>query len=132
MAKFTASDQLEPREYDFRPYADAQGTVPEPTDDQVAEFYSALNRQFQLAFSEERLEGIDTQDPYDVAKLVMSLDADENRALYDAMLDVHADVCSGQPSVSDLAALPFRLRRAFYGAVQGWLRPEALTPATND
>lgn len=131
MAKFKASDALEPFEWDFRPHTDATGTIPEPTDDQVAEFYSALNHQFKLAFSEERLEGIDTQDPYDVAKLLMSLDADENRTLYDAMLDVHAAVCSDQPSREQIEALPFRLRRAFYGAVQGWLRPEASAPATN-
>lgn len=132
MSKFNAADAAEPLEYDLAPYApDAKGTVPEPTDDQVAEFYARLGKQFENALGAERLEGVDMTDPVDVAGVYMTLDADDHRKMYQALLDLHADVCSGSPSREAIEALPFRLRRAFYTAVQGWLRPEASRPATD-
>lgn len=130
--KFNAQTALEPLEYDMKPYHDARGTVPEPTDEQVAEFYAKLGKQLEIALGAERVADVDMTDPMAVGELFMSLDADDNRKLYDALLELHADVCSGEPSKEAIAALPFRLRRAFYGAVQGWLRPEALTPATSE
>lgn len=132
MSKFDAAKAVEPLEYDFKPYADVSGTVPEPTDDQVAKFYGDLGHQFELALGEERLEGHDMTEPADVAGLYLSLDADDHSRIYEQMLNLHAEVCSGQPDRDAIAALPFRLRRAWYGMVQGWLRPEVSTPATND
>ena len=132
MAKFTAADAGDPLEYDFRPHDDATGTVPEPTDDQVAEFYAALGRGLEDALGEERVAEVDLTSPYGVASLLGSLTADEHRAMYDYLLTTHADVCSGSPSREQIAALPFRLRRAFYGAVQEWLRPESSRTATDD
>lgn len=123
--KFEAKDAVEPLEYDLKPYSDEKGTVPEPTSDQVAAFYADLSKQLEHALGEERLEGYDLNDPVEVSRLFMSLDADDNRRMYDALLDVHVAVCSGHPSREALEALPFRLRRAWFGAVQGWLRPEA-------
>jgi hypothetical protein len=63
--------------------------------------------------------------------LFASLDSDDHRAMYEQLLTLHADVCGGQPDREAIAALPFRLRRAWYGMVQGWLRPEASKPATD-
>lgn len=132
MPSFTASDALEPLDYDFRPHFDAHGTVPEPTDDQVAQFYADLATQFERHLSADQLEGVDLTDPYDVARLARSLTADDNRKLYDGLLDLHAAVCGGEPSREAIDALPFRLKRHWYGMVQGWLRPESSSLATND
>lgn len=132
MTKFDAATAVEPLEYNFAPYHDAKGTVPEPTDDQVAAFYGDLGKQFEKSLGAERLEGVDVTDPLDVAKLFMSLDGDDHRAMYHQLLELHVAVCSGEPSREAIEALPFRLRRAWYGMVQGWLRPESSRPATDD
>jgi len=132
MPSFNAADAAEPLEYDFAPYADARGTVPEPSDDQVAEFYGNLSRNLERALGAERVADVDMTDPLEVGALFQSLTSEDHRAMYDSLLDLHAGVCSGEPSREQIAALPFRLRRAFYGMVQGWLRPESSRPATDD
>lgn len=132
MTKFDAANAVEPLEFDFKPYADVAGTVSEPTDDQVAEFYGTLGRQLENALGEERMKDVDVTDPTDVGRVFMSLTTEDHRTMYEQLLDLHAGVCGDQPSREDVAALPFRLRRAWYGMVQGWLRPEASTPATDD
>lgn len=130
MAQFNAKDAVEPLDFDFSPYAEAKGTVPEPTDEQVATFYGDLGQQLEKALGPERVAGIDLTEPREVGRLFMSLTAEDHRAMYDQMLALHAAVCSNEPSVEQLGALPFRLRQAFYGMLQEWLRPEASRPAT--
>lgn len=130
--KFDASKDADPLEYDFNPYADAKGAVPEPSDGQVAAFYEGLSKQFTRALGEDRTAGLDPTDPLSVAELFQSLDADDHEKLYTSLLDLHAEVCSEQPTRAELEKLPFRIRRMFYGAVQGWLRPEGWKPATKD
>ena len=131
MPSFNAKDAVEPLTYDFRPHADVSGEVPEPTDDQVAEFYGDLANQLTRALP-EKVDGVDVTDPYELSKVLITLDGDDHRKLYDALLDLHAAVCGNSPSREDVEKLPYRLRRAWYGMVQGWLRPEASRPATND
>jgi hypothetical protein len=131
MSTFNAKDAVQPLVYDFAPFHDAKGTVPEPTDDQVADFYAGLGRHLIDALG-AKVDGVDMTDPEAVGNVFAGLDGDDHRKLYDNLLDLHAAVCSGQPDREAIAALPFRLRRAWYGMVQGWLRPEALTPATSD
>lgn len=131
MPKFNAATAVEPLEYDFRPHVECDGTVPEPTDSQVASFYADLANSFRDALGPERVNGVDWTDPSDVGELYQSITAEDNLKLYDRQLDVHAAVCGGSPSREQLEALPFQLRRVFYGMVQEWLRPEAETPATS-
>lgn len=131
MTKFSAKDALEPLTFDFRPYTDAQGEVPEPSDDLVAEFYAGLSATLKDALGVDRTKGFDLEQPEQVGKLFQSLTAEEHKLLYTAMRDLHVAVCGGTPDAEDVAALPYRLRQAFYGVVQGWLRPEASRPATD-
>lgn len=132
MAKFNAADAVEPLEYEFRPYSEAKGVVPEPTDDQVAEFYANLGKTLENALGDDdRLQGVDLTDPTQVGRLFLTLTADDHKKMSKSLLELHAAVCGGQPSLEELEVLPYRLRQAFYGALQGWLRPEASKPATN-
>lgn len=130
MTKFSAKDALEPLEYDLTPFHDVRGEVPEPTDDMVAEFYSSLATTLKDTLGEERLEGFDLDTPSDVGRLFISLSKDDREMLSEALLDLHVAVCGGSPSREAVADLPYRQRQAWYGAVQGWLRPEASRPAT--
>lgn len=125
MPSFDAAKATEPLDYNLAPYADAKGSVPEPTSDQVAQFYTDLQNNYELVLDAERLAGYDLSTPGDLMRLGATLTYDETRALYDHNLDTYAKVCSGKPSRDELAALPHRSRQAFYGAVAGWLRPEA-------
>lgn len=126
MPEFKADSELDPLTYDFRPHAELDGTVPEPSQDQVQEFYDRLGNQVRYALAgDPRLEGYDPTDPEKVGDLLASLTIDDNRALHEQLIVMHADVCSNQPDADAIRKLPFRLRRAWFGAVQGWLRPEA-------
>ncbi len=132
MATFKAADAAEPLDFDFAPYSDEKGTVPEPTDDQVAEFFAELPKTLERGLGAERLEGVDMMDPVSMAELMRTITAEDNRKCYDGLLDLYTTVCSKQPSREALEALPFRLRRAWYSAVPEWLRPESWRPATDD
>jgi hypothetical protein len=131
MAGFNAADAVDPFDYNFAPYADAKGTIPEPTDAQVNRFYAGLASALKEGLGEDRVSGIDLADRAQLAKLQSELSADDMDKVSAAFLNLYAAVCSDQPSREDLEALPYRLRAAFYGAVQGWLSPEASRPATN-
>lgn len=132
MPKFDAATAVDPFEWDFNPRVDAHGTVPEPTDTQVARFYADLSNHLRDALGADRIEGVDLTDPFEVGTLFQSLTAEDNEQLYGRLLEIYAAVCSDSPNRDQLAALPFQVRRKFYGMVQEWLRPEAETPATND
>lgn len=131
MPAFKATEAAEPLDYDFRPIFDESGTVPEPTDDQVSEFYAGLTAVMRDALGDERIGDVDLTDPEQVGRLYATLTADDHRTLYGQLLDVHHAVTGERPSREALEALPFRVRQAWYGAVQGWLRPEASGAATN-
>mgnify|MGYP006144150965 CR=1 FL=1 len=90
------------------------GTVPEPTDDQVAKFYADLSRQLENALGEDRLEGVDLEDPVVVGRLFAGLTSDDYEAMYDSLLDLHAHVCSDQPG-----------REEFSGKRPDWARERA-------
>lgn len=122
---FDASNAVESFDFNLAPYADSKGTVPEPSSDQVAQFYTDLQTGFEAVLPADRVADYDLSSPTDLLKLNLSLTVDETKALYDRHLDTYAAVCQGTPSRDDLEALPFRLRQAFYGALVGWLRPEA-------
>lgn len=126
MPEFNAESELDPLTFNFRPYADVDGEVPEPTQEQVAEFYDQLGRQMELALAgDPRLEGYDRTDQEKVADLLASLTLEDGAAINDYAVDMHARVCSNTPDADAVKALPYRLRRAWFGAIQGWLRPEA-------
>ena len=130
--KFDATEDVDPLEFNFAPYADAKGVVPEPSEAQVAAFYVGLSSNMERALGKDRMAGVDPTDPLSMADLLQSLTEEDQAKLGDSLLELHANVCGGEPSREHIAALPFRLRRMFYGAVQGWLRPEGWKPATND
>lgn len=134
MPAFKATEAAEALDYDFRPFYDEQGAVAEPSDDQVSEFYAAMTSTIKDGLGEDdpRLLGVDLTDPEQVGKLYLKLTADDHRKMYARMLEVHAAVTGDKPSREALEALPYRVRQAWYGAVQGWLRPESSAPATND
>lgn len=132
MAGFIAKDALDPFPYDLAPYADAKGSVPEPSDELVRAFYAGLGNALEGALGKDRLEGIDLTEPDEVRKLMGQLTEDDLKAMQGQMLDLHAAVCDGSPSREELEALPYRLKQHFYGMLQAWLSPEGSRLATKE
>jgi hypothetical protein len=122
---FKASEEVEELTYDFSPFSDAHGTIPEPTTRQVEQFRSALMGSVEtLGLTPEQLSS-GTIDFALVGELVQKANAVEQ-----SMVDAVADVTGIANAV--LNALPYRPKAAFCGWIVGvFLRPEAQTPATN-
>lgn len=138
---FKASTAVDPFDYDLAPYADAKGTVPEPSDAQVREFYAGVGTLLEDVLGTERLQDIlgpegyakfEQRDPEAMMKVQAATNnVEDMEKAQERMLDLHAAVCSNHPSREDLEKLPYRVKQALYGALQRWLSPEASRPATN-
>jgi len=137
---FKAATAVDPFDYDLKPYADTAGVIPEPSDAQVREFYAGLGNILEDVLGEERLRDIlgddyqrfEQRDPEAMMKVQAATNnVDDMEKAQERMLDLHAAVCSHRPDRDQLAALPYRVKQAFYGQLQRWLSPEASRPATN-
>lgn len=138
MGTFNAAEAVEALDFDLNPYVDAKGAVPEPTDKQVQAFYARLGNGLRDVTGED----LDVTDPVAVAKVMANVTEEQLGKMSDAMLDAHAEVCGakydpatqswsgGHPTREQIEQLPYRVRQAFYGHLQGWLNPEASGPAT--
>lgn len=123
MAGFKATQVISKMSYDFTgiPLADedvakvldgARGVTPEPSGAQV--------RQFQISMRE--VLGLPPNTPQ--AEIILAINAkskDELLDLDEDFMDIVAEVTSGSPSREILAALPFRIREAYYGYIYGEL-----------
>lgn len=121
---FVATEVVEEMTYDFRPHADASGTIPEPSNKQVERFRHSL-----MASVEEL--GIDPEQmrtgkiDYEQVGALMEKAGQVEQHLLDAVADL-----TGIAN-STLNALPYRIQAAFVGWIVGmFMRPEASTPAT--
>lgn len=134
MAGFKATTVVSKMSYDFTgiPLADqdvakvldaAKGVTPEPSGEQV--------RQFQIAM--RSVLGLPQETPQ--AEILATINAkskDELLDLDEDFMDIVSEVTSGMPSREILAALPFRIREAYYGYIYGemtnFLAGSATTP----
>lgn len=134
MPQFDAEGIAEGLECRLKPYADFDGLIPEPSDQQIGEFLSALKRA--ITGARERMgakEDIDVTDPDQVAEAVENLEPAEFVKMADEMAALHADLCSGTPSKAQILAVPLRRRTLFYQWLQGEvMSPEAGKPAGNE
>lgn len=128
MPKFTASEEIEDVEYDFsprdKPGAGPKGIVPDPSPEQILTFQDGL--------SELMVEqGIDPTDLEDgTRKLLDELrkrpTVEENLKVRQRVIDLHAAVCSHQPTAEEIGAQSYRVQEAFFGYIQrSFLNPEA-------
>lgn len=159
MAGFAAATSVKVPDYDLNPYVDAVGEVPEPSIDQIEDFYNtardiALEQRAAYERMRERriemrrqdwrdthLEGEalppDSELPEELSDLVRErLKVEEAEA---REIDRRADLrqrealsalCSGTPSTEQLIALPVRVLEAFAGYIEGFYSPEARAAAT--
>lgn len=112
---FKASTEVEALAYDFNPFADSSGVIPEPSSDQVAAYRSKI-------FAALNEAGVDSEEKISLKDMdtVLAKVADIDSVLVDATASLTG------LDVNIIAALPFRVRSAFCGWLVGvFLSPEA-------
>lgn len=116
---FQASEQVEELTYDFKPFNDAHGVIPEPTSHQVDTFRRAVMGSVEgLGITPEDLKNGKVSFS-DVGALL-----DKAGQVEKGMLDAISDLTGVPHSV--LNALPYRVQAAFSGYIVGvFLSPEA-------
>lgn len=112
---FDAGKVVDALVWDFRPYVDAHGTTPEPTDKAVRHFLFETQRladELPDSGDEDFLEKVKnmTEEDYDV--------------ISDRVVQQVAEVTSGNPSRAQIEELPHRIQRMYIA----WLRKELTDP----
>lgn len=127
MPKFDAATVVDPLDFTFKPHVNAEGTIREPSDDQIQKFldaYKELTRELRGQIPEDI-------DPTDIMAMMDAMDNLPPDILVESstkMAEICSKLCSGFPSVEQILALPPRIRNPFYAWLQGEvLNPEAAT-----
>lgn len=131
MPKFDAGSVVDPLDYDFttvRGYPDrkAKGAIPEPTDEQIATFIGAMRDAMKEAGSiaGEVSGEMDVANPTAFFNQLDLYDPDKFLGVFRAMTAAYSQLCSGQPSVEQIEALPLRVRVRFFA----WIQQEVVSP----
>ena len=135
MPQFDAETIVEPITIKLEPYVKGFGwtAVDEPSDKQIGKFLKGLKEVMsdaQKAMGTS--EGIDPSDVDQTLKALDSLEPEKFVEFAERMADLHADLCSGTPSKTQLLAVPLRRRMLLFNWLQGEvLNPEAASGAGN-
>ncbi|MGE5612678.1 MAG: hypothetical protein ACM3UO_00185 [Bacillota bacterium] len=126
---FDAAAIFEELDYDFTKFSnapDAKGIVPEPTRDQINAFREVMAEVYPTKKNDKNEDVLDVDA---IAARTKEADA----ALEESILIGLAALCSEQPSLDTLIALPWRIQNAFFGWVFGTFfgQTAASTPVTN-
>lgn len=126
MGSFDAAGIVEPLDYKFAKFKGPNGTIKEPSDDQIMAFSRAMIAHERKIRKLNPASGLPDDAPYED-----QLDAAEKYAADFPVTDmalaeaqIFSDLCSGKPAAEDILKLPRRIRTAFYQ----WLRDELMNP----
>lgn len=132
MTSFDAATAVEQMEYDFSKYVpDAKGVIPEPSTDQMESYFDgakAIARKVKGIQSktkgvQEQADAGDISDE-EMEEILGAMDSVSVKAVQQDMADLIGALCSDTPSAETLMQLPYRVLQAFFGWMQGNLRPE--------
>jgi hypothetical protein len=123
VAGFKAEGVVEALDYDLKPYVNAAGTIPEPTDTQIAEFLTGIKAVFKEA-EKDLPTDLDTEDPGVLLGAIDALDPTAQIKAMGEMAKVYAGLCSNTPSAEEITQLPMRVRTIFFN----WLQQEVMAP----
>jgi hypothetical protein len=142
---FKAADAVKALDYDFRPFVDAHGVIPEPSTDRVERFFKDLrqmaNEVRSLMGVAEKVQDGEISDQ-DAADVVASMDDSTIANMQEHLIDAVAGLCGGDrddegnwikdgtPTREQIAELPYRVLATFNAWIGGELRPEQPKPAT--
>lgn len=123
MAGFKAEGVVEALDFDLRPFVQAHGTIPEPTDRQIAAFMAGVKDTFQAA-QKDLPEGVDLEDPVSMLGALDDLDPEIQIRAMNKLNEVYAELCSDTPTAEQIGQLPMRIRTVFFN----WLQQEVMAP----
>ena len=126
---FNAADVIPELDWNFEKYGQGKGTVPEPSDKMIEEalramaeasaaLYKKLGLERPAEMTEEKINEVLAAFPEDFEAIAFA-------DLTVKMIKIFAKLCGNQPSATQLKAIPFRARQAFFLWLMKELRPEA-------
>lgn len=132
---FDASKPGIPRlDYDFRPYVNASGVTPEPSEDMVYDFQFAV-RDAAKMLDKEGFEDFDPNDQEQVMKFMNELTRDDMKKINSTIFSALSELTQGRPSYDDMMALSekaYRLGQAYMGSLMGDIMdPKSAKNVTN-
>lgn len=120
MAGFDASKAVPRLDYDFRKYNAGHGTIPEPSDEILATYTREM-----AEFAKENDLVLTEENATSALEAAMNLSDSEFIEIQERVADITSRLTQKQPSAEEIMALPPRVRRAFFGWLQGMINPEA-------
>lgn len=124
MAKFNSGEVIEALDFDLTTHGGPAGTVPEPSDAAIARLFRRV--QEEVAREVEKF-GVDLEEkattPEALIEMMGAIDEEDILNTATLMTNIFAELCAGMPTEDQLAALPFRVRNAFFGWLMGELNP---------
>jgi hypothetical protein len=123
MTGFNAGALVEPLDYDFKPFCEISGTVPEPTDKQIDAFLTKIKSIMEDA--NKQISGNLSEDnPEEFLEALTSLDPKVVTGTIREMARAYAALCSNNPTFEDLMRAPMRVRILFFR----WVQQEVFSP----
>jgi hypothetical protein len=117
-------------DYDFRPYVNASGRTPEPTEDMIYDFQVKVRDTAKLLGRDD----IDPNDRVATVKFLRSLTKDDMKQVNSKIFSALAELTQGRPSYDEMMALnqnAYRLGQAYVGSLMGDLmNPKGVTRDT--
>lgn len=119
-------------DYDFRPYVDAAGRTPEPSEDMIYDFQVKIRDTAKLLGRDD----IDPNDQVATVAFLRSLTKEEMKQVNAKIFEALAVLTQGYPSYEQMMQLnqkAYRLGQAYLGSLLGdLLNPKGLTNGTNN
>lgn len=131
MAKFVVTDEVDLLSFDFHPFVDAAGEIPEPSSKQIKDFKNQFQTIVSAGIPEDSDEVVTT--PAEALRLFAAQTPEQRQALSEQsdeletrLFQAVVDVCSGVFTIEQLKALPYRAGAAFIGWILGqFVAPKA-------
>lgn len=125
MPTFDAGLVADPLDYDFtRAGVNAKGTIKEPTDKAIGKYLNDVKTVMTELSKIMGYTDVDTEDPAALIEALDQLDPEVFVKQIDGMAKAAADLCGGHPTLTEIRALPLRVRKHFFV----WLQNEVVNP----
>ena|SRR6185312_8594540 len=126
MAGFDAATAVEPMDWNFTKFGGGQGTVPEPSTDDMKKFQKTFAQIMrdgkQLELSDEAAADLSAEDFEQLQENMTAIGDRLNVAI--------SDLCKQQPSLEQVSTLPFRVKTAFSRWLMKQFDPEGEASGT--
>lgn len=115
---FDVEDELDVIHYNFKPYVDAEGEIPEPSDTEIENFRKTMLKLFNPVVSKAG-GNLTEENLREIATKLNDSELEETSHIQDKLLRAIAKLCSNQPSYVQLKKLPWRGQKKFIGWIMG-------------